>query len=734
MFDIGSYPARSCAGLSRRAFLRLAASAPLGLGLAGITEAAAAARAKSVIFVFLWGAPSHLDTFDPKPDAPSDYRGPFGVIATRTPGVHFTELLPRIAQRSHRFTLVRTHVTTNGAHPPAGTLALTGFDEMPEHVQPNFGAIVARSRGQADRLPPFVSLASGVLMDGSSPIRGYGGGKLGTRYDPLRVGCSERGAVSIPALRLLDDLNPARLHDRGALRAEVDRAARMLDYGGLPTWERSYQEAYGLLLDPETRRAFDLTRETPATRGRYGQSAFGQSALLARRLVEAGVPYIQLNYSRHVEAINPGYEFGWDTHIYNFELLQDQHCPILDRAYSALLDDLYDRGLIDRTLVVCMGEFGRTPRINQRAARDHWTNCYFSLWAGAGIATGRVLGSSDRRGEEPRGDRVTPLMVGTTIAELAGIDAQKRVELGVLPGGRVIDGLCQSLTTRKQDMTLDLFRPPAHRQRDQEPVRLTMDGRRKFSPVFLNNGNEIVYVDLEKPELLRLQRLNLATGAIESFNPAANTSEFEPAVSADGRYCAFLRTRGPLSVGVIIRNTTSRAETEILPGEGFSGLRSPALAPDGSRLAYAYADGGRQQLYSVDAQGSDRKALTDGPGLNMAPSYSPDGQRIAFCSTRHGNYEIYVMEASGGNSHRLTHNPYQDLRPCFSPDGRRIAFTSHRDGKAAIYVMNADGTAQQPFRLHGERDDYPAWHPDGRRLVVVSERNGQTDLYMIRVG
>src|SRR5262249_31937493 len=151
---------------------------------------------------------------------------------------------------------------------------------------------------------------------------------------------------------------------------------------------------------------------------------------------------------------------------YNFELLQDQHCPILDRAFSALLDDLYDRGLIDRTLVVCMGEFGRTPRINQRAARDHWTNCYFSLWAGAGLGVGRVLGSSDRYGEEPRGDPVTPLMAGTTIAELAGIDAQTRAELGVLPGGKVIDGLYQSLTTRQQGPASDLARWPAGRQRD----------------------------------------------------------------------------------------------------------------------------------------------------------------------------------------------------------------------------------------------------------------------------
>ncbi len=443
MLDVGSYPARTCAGVSRRSFLRLAASVPLALGVggAGTLASSAKARAKSVIFVFLWGAPSHLDTCDPKPDAPSDYRGPFGVIPTRTPGVHFTELLPRLAQQSHRFSLIRTHVTSNAGHPPGGTVALTGFEETPGPIQPNFGAILARSRGPAGKLPPFVSLARGALMDSQTPIKGYGGGTLGARYDPMMIGCSESGEVNIPALQVLSDLQPARISDRKALLAQLDRVPRALEQAGLQSWERNYQQAYGLLMEPAARAAFDLTREKPATRARYGQTVFGQNALLARRLVEAGVPYVQLNYSRHPEAITPGFEFGWDTHIYNFELLQDQHCPIFDRAFSALLDDLHERGLSDRTLVVCMGEFGRTPKINNRASRDHWTNCYFSLWAGAGLPVGRVLGTSDRLGAEPRGDAVTPLMVGTTIAELAGIDAQARAELRVLPGGKVIEGL-----------------------------------------------------------------------------------------------------------------------------------------------------------------------------------------------------------------------------------------------------------------------------------------------------
>lgn len=441
MLDIGSFRAQTCGGTTRRSFLRLGASVPLALGLSNVATAAPSRRAKSVLFVFLWGAPSHLDTCDPKPDAPAEYRGPFATIATRTPGMHFTELLPRLAQRSNLYTVIRSHVTSAPGHPDAGTVALTGFEEKPAPVQPNFGSIVAKHRGRQGALPPFVSIARGTVMDGARKIEGYGGGTLGGAYDPFMVGCSERGAVELPALKLLNGLVPNRIQDRRRLVRQLDGVPRALQQAGFDGWNRTYQTAYDLLMDPQARVAFDLTRESPKTRARYGQSVFGQSALLARRLVEAEVPYIQLNYSRHVEAITPGFEFGWDTHIYNFDLLQDLHCPIFDRAFTALLDDLHQRGLLQDNLVVCMGEFGRTPKINSRAARDHWPQCYFSLWAGAGIEPGRLIGASDRRGEHPLADPVTPKMVGTTIAELAGVDAQSRAEMKVLDGGQMIKGL-----------------------------------------------------------------------------------------------------------------------------------------------------------------------------------------------------------------------------------------------------------------------------------------------------
>jgi hypothetical protein len=389
----------------------------------------------------LWGAPSHLDTFDPKPDAPAEVRGPFTSIPTRTPGLRFTELLPRLASCSHLFNVIRSHITFAGGHPEAGTYGLTGFAERPGPVQPNFGSIVAKHRGQRGSLPPVVALGHGIPRDVVRAVEGFGGGTLGRSYDPFLISCSEQGEAEIPSLKLLDDLSPLRIADRRTLLRTLDTTRRELDAATGGEWERMYDRGYALLTRPEARAAFDLTRESDTTRAAYGQTAFGQSCLMARRLVQAGVPYVQVNWSEYVEAMTPNCDFGWDTHIYNFELLQDRHCPIFDRAMSALLLDLHEHRLLETTLVVAIGEFGRTPRINGQAARDHWRRCYSSLWAGAGLRPGRVIGASNRLAEDPVTTPVTPLMVGTTIAELAGIDTQARAEMRVLEGGKVIDEL-----------------------------------------------------------------------------------------------------------------------------------------------------------------------------------------------------------------------------------------------------------------------------------------------------
>lgn len=446
MLDIGDFKSKSCSGPSRRSFLRTAAAVPfaLGAGLPSLDAVAAAqkqAQAKSVILLWLWGGPSHIDMVDPKPNAQMDYRGPFGTIATKTPGMHFAEVLPRMAARSDKYSVIRSMQSTNGGHPGAGTVGVTGFEESPGPVQPNFGSIIAKHRGQASALPPFFYVGRGIPRDLPRRIEGYGGGTLGKAYDPFLVSCSERGDVSIPTLKMLQGISPQRIQNRRDLLKALDVEQYRLDAAGIDQWGHTYQSAYGLLTDAKARAAFDLTQEADQTRASYGRTTFGQGCLLARRLAEANVPYIQVNWSEYVETFTPNGDWGWDTHIYNFELLQDRHCPIFDRAYSALLDDLHGRGMLEDTLLIAMGEFGRTPKISNRAAREHWQHCYFSIWAGAGVQPGRCIGQSDAKGEYPLTEPITPLMAGTTIGELCGVGAQQRAELKVLDGGSVIHEL-----------------------------------------------------------------------------------------------------------------------------------------------------------------------------------------------------------------------------------------------------------------------------------------------------
>ncbi|MEX0727175.1 MAG: DUF1501 domain-containing protein [Planctomycetaceae bacterium] len=455
MLNIGNYQTRDCQGMSRRSFLKIGTALPLvgSLPLAGhlsnLASAAESAHAKSIMLVWLLGGPSHLDLFDPKPLAPMEYRGPFSTIDTKTPGVRFTELLPQLAARSDRFSLVRTNINYNGGHRPAGSIGMTGGVATdggedgagtPLGYPPNFGSILSRHRGDAD-LPGFMSIGRNHPGDGVGLSLGYGGGKWGKRYDPFLIACSDKSEVSLPELKLLDGLNPSRLINRQLVLKQLDDARRDLDSRAFEQWDNLYKRAYSLLNSSETIQAFDLASESEETRRAYGKTSFGQSCLLGRRLVEAGVPYVQVNWSQFVEVFFSFSDYGWDTHSDNFGLLADWHGPLLDRTFSVLLDDLEDRGLLDSTLVVCMGEFGRTPRINDIASRDHWHPCYFSLWAGGGVKPGRVVGTSDNNGEFPAVDPISPEMVGTTMLELAGVTTQIRAEMNVLPTGRLIDGL-----------------------------------------------------------------------------------------------------------------------------------------------------------------------------------------------------------------------------------------------------------------------------------------------------
>ncbi|MCH2401421.1 MAG: DUF1501 domain-containing protein, partial [Pirellulales bacterium] len=443
MIEIGGFRTGYGGKITRRSLLRASFATPF-TGLLQSPTLAGENRAKSVILLWLWGGPSHLDTFDPKPRAPVEIRGPFSPIATQTPGLQFTELLPLLASRSQRFSVVRTNTNLTNVHRVAGSIALTGSEGRngDNDYAPNFGSVLQRVHPAAGELPPFVAVTPGKLRTAIGPLKGYGGGRWGNSYDPFPVQCNDRSEVYLPTLKLLEGLSLARLDDRRRLLRELDQLTRSGEQSRPEQWTAQHQKAFRLLASAAGRRAFDLSAEPARVRASYGRSQFGQSCLLARRLVETGVPYIQVNWSKWVENIYDGRtDFGWDTHWLNFEHLADRHAPILDRALSALLDDLSERGLLADTLVLAMGEFGRTPKISDNGGRDHWARCYSSLWAGGGIQPGRVVGSSDARGYDPVTGGIGPDRVGATLLERAGITSAQRAALNVLPNAQAIEGL-----------------------------------------------------------------------------------------------------------------------------------------------------------------------------------------------------------------------------------------------------------------------------------------------------
>ena len=269
--------------------------------------------------------------------------------------------------------------------------------------------------------------------------------------------------------------------------------------------------------------------------------------------------------------------------------------------------------------------------------------------------------------------------------------------------------------------------------RAAEPLQLTRDGRLKLATAVCAAGREVVYCELANPTLYRLMKLNLEDRTSQPLHPKADTSEFDPMYAADGKSYAFLKTVGVLRAAILIHDDQGNKLGEVAPGGGFSGLRSPGIAPDRSRVVYSFGEGGRQQLFAVKLDGTERQTLADTPGINNWPAYSPDGRTIVFGSSRDADFEIYRMNADGSAPQRLTNSPGQDIRPKFSPDGKRIAFTSHRDGNAEIYVMQADGSHPQRVTDSSERDDYADWLPDSEHLVIVREHDGWHDLFLVDV-
>jgi uncharacterized protein (DUF1501 family) len=425
--------------LSRRSLLRAGAFGAAGLSLSRLfrlQETHAAQRqpsADACILVFLWGAPSQFETFDPKPEAPDGIRGEFGVRHTRLPGILFGEHIPSLAQRNDRFSLIRTCAQSSTHHQSAAYEALTGYPPTRDAValtatpddHPNLGAVVARFAPGRSSLPRFVQLPQ-LASDVGNLTPGQFAGYLGRTYDPFAVlkDPSIRD-FNVAELSLPADMTAARLDERTALLRLVDRQARMLEQSAEAHSLSTYQErAIRLLTSPAVQRAFDLGREPAVLRQRYGNNTLGQSCLLARRLVEAGVKLVTVCSGFNGKTPQD----AWDTHTDNFRKLKKQLLPPLDQGLSALLDDLTDRGLSKRTLLVVLGEFGRTPRINKAAGRDHWHHCYSVLLTGGGVRQGLVLGQSDRNGAYPIQGRVcTPADLCATVYHCFGIDPKVEV-------------------------------------------------------------------------------------------------------------------------------------------------------------------------------------------------------------------------------------------------------------------------------------------------------------------
>jgi uncharacterized protein (DUF1501 family) len=422
-------------GINRRELLQVGYSGLLGIGLSSLlgerTRAAASAprgtTPKSVILVFLTGGPAHLDTLDPKPDSPANIRGEFRPIATRVPGIAISEHLPRLAARADQFAIVRSLAHRENNHLVATHHMLTGhpqpgafFDKVASRDDwPSYSSTLDQLRPRNDGLPTGVNLPT-YLVEGPLTWPGQHAGFLGPRHDPWQItrdpGDPDFG---LDSLRPAAGLDATRIDDRRALLAEVDgQQAWLINQAAARRLCDQQELAFSILASGRIARAFAMDQEPAAVRDRYGRHAYGQSLLLARRLVQAGVPVVQANMGR-VQT--------WDSHGDIFGTLRNRLLPPLDQAVAALLDDLGATGLLEETLVVMIGEFGRTPRITSVSAgavpgRDHWAHCFSGLFAGAGVRGGQVIGRSDAIGAYPATTPYSPDDVGATVYHVLGVD------------------------------------------------------------------------------------------------------------------------------------------------------------------------------------------------------------------------------------------------------------------------------------------------------------------------
>ncbi len=390
-------------------------------------------RAKRCILIFMWGGPSHIDTFDPKPQAPDNVRGPFQTISTNVPGIQVSEHFQQLARQADKLAIVRSLTHDDPAHLSSVHTLLTGqlppvnkSDAEPpsDRDSPHIGSVMAHLRPAAGALPSFVTLpwivSHPAAPGGKAP--GQHAGWLGHQYDPFVVGGDpNQPQWQVPALTLIDGQSPARLGQRQELLATLDRQRRRWE-ASPPAGQLLQQQsqAFGLLTSAAVRGAFDLQQESAETRDRYGRHIHGQCVLLARRLIDHGVPLVAVNWH------DDGQNF-WDTHGNNFPRLKNDLIPPSDRAFAALLEDLAASGSLEETLIVWVGEFGRHPHINGSAGRDHYPGCYSGVLAGGGVRGGQIYGASDSIGAAPASDPVSPRDLTATMYHALGVSPETKL-------------------------------------------------------------------------------------------------------------------------------------------------------------------------------------------------------------------------------------------------------------------------------------------------------------------
>jgi hypothetical protein len=441
MLDILGTATRTCDGVSRRSFLRVGSLAIGGLTLPNLLrhdavarEATGSSKRRAVILVWQAGGPSHLDMYDLKPTAPAEYRGEFKPIPTNVPGIEISEHLPLQAAMFDKFSVVRSAFHTNAGHGMGSQWMLTGYQptiEVNDNLYPACGSVVAALNGPNEPGMPAYCNVPNRLDLGKAAY-------LGASYNPFSPDSNPNDAgFQVRNMKLPGNLTVDRLGRRQQLLAQVDSIRRDIDTkGDIVGLDKFYRDAFEMVTNEMALKAFDINKEDPRLREKYGRNDLGQSCLLARRLVEAGVTYVTIQAGG-----------GWDTHGNNFAELKNNLLPKFDRGVAALVDDLFVRGLQDDVLVMAMGEFGRTPRINPGAGRDHWPGAMSVLFAGGGLKMGQAIGSTDSKAEYPTSKPYTPGCVLSTMYHTLGIDHHHtfydhgRRPLTVLPEGQPIPEL-----------------------------------------------------------------------------------------------------------------------------------------------------------------------------------------------------------------------------------------------------------------------------------------------------